>query len=131
MEAHPRVVITVDGRAYHRCDSKWYDATNVGVSAVESIKLDAFVSQFPELVQAIVLEEGDDQLDRHARRLKSQGRPYAGAGPTKGWGHRWAHCWACHHPPDSKTDSECSACHWILCRCGACGCGYVWCTRAA
>jgi hypothetical protein len=28
---------------------------------------------------------------------------------------------------DSSVDQECYACHWILCRCGGCGCGfYAW-----
>jgi hypothetical protein len=37
---------------------------------------------------------------------------------------RTAHCWACQTNLDSQTDYKCNSCRWILCRCGACGCGY-------
>jgi len=37
---------------------------------------------------------------------------------------RVTHCYLCKHPLDSTVDKECVACGWILCRCGACGCGY-------
>lgn len=36
---------------------------------------------------------------------------------------RLTHCWHCHSKLDSTIDLECIACHWILCQCGACGCG--------
>jgi hypothetical protein len=38
--------------------------------------------------------------------------------------HRQSHCWACHHPVDNMYQLECSFCGWIICTCGACGCGY-------
>ena len=37
---------------------------------------------------------------------------------------RAAHCWACHHPIDNQSMYECVSCGWIICFCGACGCGY-------
>lgn len=37
---------------------------------------------------------------------------------------RITHCYVCHEPLDSTVDYECSACGWIICRCGACGCGH-------
>ena len=131
MEANCRVVVVLDGCTFHRRDSKWYDKRHIGVSEVVGIQLSALVRQRKEWVDAIVLEDRHDQLDRHARCLKSLGLPYMGAGPSTSWGNRWARCWACHHPLGSATDLECYACHWILCRCGACGCAYVRCTRAA
>ena len=38
--------------------------------------------------------------------------------------HRQSHCWACRHPVDNLHQYECSACGWIICTCGACGCAY-------
>ena len=38
--------------------------------------------------------------------------------------HRVTHCFACKQPLDNKIFLECAACHWIICSCGACGCGY-------
>lgn len=37
---------------------------------------------------------------------------------------RATHCWACKHPIDNTTLYECNFCSWIICFCGACGCGY-------
>lgn len=37
---------------------------------------------------------------------------------------RATHCYACKAELDTTVDFECVACDWILCRCGACGCGY-------
>ena len=39
--------------------------------------------------------------------------------------HRVTHCYSCKRHLDSKVFLECSACHWIICGCGACGCGYA------
>jgi hypothetical protein len=38
--------------------------------------------------------------------------------------HREAHCWRCKSPLDSDDDLACVICRWMLCECGACGCGY-------
>jgi hypothetical protein len=39
--------------------------------------------------------------------------------------HRVTNCFSCKRLLDSKVFLECSACHWIICGCGACGCGYT------
>ena len=38
--------------------------------------------------------------------------------------HRITHCYACKSHLDSEVFLQCSACQWIICNCGACGCGY-------
>ena len=38
--------------------------------------------------------------------------------------HRVTHCYNCKQHLDNKIFLECSACNWIICSCGACGCGY-------
>ncbi len=37
--------------------------------------------------------------------------------------HRTPPCWHCHQGLDNATDVECATCGWIICSCGACGCG--------
>jgi len=37
---------------------------------------------------------------------------------------RSTHCYSCKKALNSTVDWECTACNWILCTCGACGCGY-------
>lgn len=38
--------------------------------------------------------------------------------------HREAHCYSCKRSIDNETYYECEACGWIICPCGACGCGF-------
>ena len=38
--------------------------------------------------------------------------------------HRIAQCYACKTHLDSALDIECTTCGWIICECGACGCGF-------
>ena len=38
--------------------------------------------------------------------------------------HRTTRCYACKCHLDSEVFLQCSACQWIICSCGACGCGY-------
>ena len=37
---------------------------------------------------------------------------------------RQTHCYSCARTLSSFEDLSCSACNWILCSCGACGCGF-------
>ncbi len=37
---------------------------------------------------------------------------------------RETHCWSCKSHLDSKDDLACVVYRWLLCECGACGCGY-------
>lgn len=36
---------------------------------------------------------------------------------------RMTHCYACSSPLDGELDLECRGCSWLVCFCGACGCG--------
>ncbi len=42
--------------------------------------------------------------------------------PIKPW--RQTHCYHCQNDLDGRSFLECSKCEWIVCSCGACGCGY-------
>ena len=37
---------------------------------------------------------------------------------------RQPHCYECSEKLDNEYDLECSRCGWIICHCGACGCGH-------
>ncbi len=61
---------------------------------------------------------------RHKERLEQLGIKYLGIRPAiRTTFHRVTHCYSCTQPLDNSVDSECIACGWILCTCGACGCG--------
>ena len=38
--------------------------------------------------------------------------------------HRKTHCYNCKTSLDNYIDYECTSCGWIICSCGACGCGF-------
>jgi len=54
------------------------------------------------------------------------GQPNPGIRPaTARQFHRTTHCYACTSPLDNAVNQECNLCRWIVCYCGACGCGYT------
>ncbi len=61
---------------------------------------------------------------RHEIIITGLGFAYKGTRPSDKGKPRTAHCWMCHSALDNSIDIECVACSWILCDCGACGCGY-------
>jgi hypothetical protein len=61
---------------------------------------------------------------RHRLRLEAFGKAYAGVQPAASKRcRRVANCYACHGALDNSIQVECVQCGWILCHCGACGCG--------
>ena len=62
---------------------------------------------------------------RHKKFLEDLGIPYRGVRPSSGIKERRVtHCYDCKGHLDNRIDTECVACGWILCDCGACGCGW-------
>lgn len=62
---------------------------------------------------------------RHRQRLERLGFVFKGIRPADhSMFHRVSHCYECGEELDNAVDVECRACNWILCGCGACGCGY-------
>lgn len=69
---------------------------------------------------------GLDLAERHMRKVMDAGQHYRGLQrPTLRERRRVTHCYACKARLDNSTDVECVSCGWILCPCGACGCGYM------
>ena len=61
--------------------------------------------------------------EKHKINLAHFGKEWKGV-RTISQQHRTTHCWFCKDSLDNTTDLECKACGWILCPCGACGCGF-------
>jgi hypothetical protein len=61
----------------------------------------------------------------HKLHLEKQGinPPSMSTRPHQGV-HRETGCWSCRQVLDSDDDMACAVCGWLLCDCGACGCGY-------
>jgi hypothetical protein len=63
-------------------------------------------------------------IEAHRRFLEQRSLPAQQVRLPSGRVRRVTHCYHCKHHLDSAVDVECAACGWIVCRCGACGCGY-------
>jgi len=64
--------------------------------------------------------------ERHKETLEKLGKDYQGIRPatTNHQKRRITHCYSCKKSLDNSIDIECVVCSWIICSCGACGCGY-------
>ncbi|MBW3565480.1 MAG: DUF3553 domain-containing protein [Acidobacteria bacterium] len=60
----------------------------------------------------------------HREFLENQGKAYKGTRSAGKNRHRITHCYSCKSRLDNSVDLECISCSWIICWCGACGCGY-------
>lgn len=62
--------------------------------------------------------------NKHKQFLLERGLPDNGIRPAiEKRSHRVTHCWSCKEHLDNSVDVECATCAWIICGCGACGCG--------
>jgi hypothetical protein len=79
-----------------------------------------------ETLEGLALEE------RHKAILSSYGLEWKGVSPAAPESirrtRRITKCWLCKGQLDSAVDLNCNACGWLLCHCGACGCGYAVCS---
>ena len=91
---------------------------NCSSASVSAPEAEAAVERFRSLRQR-ELEE------KNRRFLTLKGKSFSGFRPrSKQLSQRVTHCYNCRKHLDSTVDVECVACSWILCNCGACGCGF-------
>lgn len=62
-------------------------------------------------------------IERHREFISQSGVEYVGTTNVGLPNHRVTHCWRCKSHLDNEINVSCAACRWILCACGACGCG--------
>ena len=79
------------------------------------------------LAQSFLIEEKSKLeeaklIRRHKEWVESKGITYKGHRES----HRFrkAYCYSCTNQIDNRSNKECTGCGWIICNCGACGCGY-------
>jgi hypothetical protein len=77
-----------------------------------------------EILKNLKEQAFQEALDKHKQYLDNLGIEYKGVKQADDKKHRVAHCWRCKGHLDNSTDVECGVCGWILCSCGACGCGF-------
>ena len=59
----------------------------------------------------------------HKKYLESKGILYEGVSVSFK-SVRNTHCYSCKEKISTYTNLICNSCNWIICNCGACGCGY-------
>ena len=86
---------------------------------------DDMPSDFVKEAEVELIEKENIELERkHRVHLQKYGLSSAGTRKTEATGlARFTHCWSCKQNIDSFSFLECALCGWILCNCGACGCG--------
>jgi hypothetical protein len=65
-------------------------------------------------------------IENHKKRFDDSGVPWPGVRPQSEPMFRTPWCYACKYPLDRRIEIECVSCGWIVCKCGACGCGRGW-----
>jgi hypothetical protein len=96
------------------------------ITKTYGFKIDAGEVTLQEQYQERIIDlHSQAKMSAHAIHLKKQGISV----PTPSVFqhndlHRAAHCWSCKDPLDSNDEMACVICRWLLCDCGACGCGY-------
>lgn len=69
-------------------------------------------------------DAGASLEEKHSKFLLERGLRDNGIRPaTSNRYRRVTHCWSCQEHLDNSVDVECATCGWIICNCGACGCG--------
>ena len=82
-------------------------------------------SSAKEELEFLKAEYDAEIISAHKEFLKEEELPYKGTHKNTR-SHRVSHCYKCGHRLDNEIDTECNACNWIVCSCGACGCGTSW-----
>ena len=81
-------------------------------------------SYIAEVMERLELKK-QRAIQKHKEYLIKIGKPYSGVNLETTKVHRVTHCYSCKENLDSDFHIECNACGWLICECGACGCGYV------
>ncbi len=75
------------------------------------------------LIKMSILQDLQNIEQLHEDFLSSKGLKSAGLKRTNRQ-HRVTQCYHCQEGLDNSIQAECGNCGWIVCSCGACGCGY-------
>lgn len=71
----------------------------------------------------LLFNENQIRIERHKEFLGKSGKT-GEAIVVESRNNRTTHCYSCKCNLSSNSNLECTTCHWLICECGACGCGY-------
>jgi len=69
-------------------------------------------------------EKRNKVIQKHKEFIENLGVTYQGIKLTDAADKRITHCYSCKKGLDSEVDIQCALCKWLICSCGACGCGF-------
>ncbi len=102
----------------------WKKNTEIRIQKEEEVRKQERIKKIEEERQELEKKQQEARIN-HQKRLVFLGLNYLGvSAKVFGKKHRTPFCWNCKKPLDNDIDEECNVCGWILCHCGACGCGY-------
>lgn len=110
-----------------RTDGGLLSAFVVPKDEVKRFKSDVLRTRIEQ--NAVTETEAIEALDafvtfNHKNYLRKTGRPLASLLHAEHSPVRSTHCYNCQAHLDSSSHLKCSACGWLVCTCGACGCSY-------
>lgn len=114
-------VILEQLREFYQQDASPFDERFL--TDIRTAKICARIITRTDLNREAIERERRTLVTAHEAFLRSRG--LTNQGTRLGLGHRRiTHCYNCKRHLDNAVDVECAACGWIICRCGACGCGF-------
>jgi hypothetical protein len=92
----------------------------------KEVKGKEFLRLEPERDQRRAVEaiERKEAIARHRAQIEKLGFEYRGVEEFSDKQHRATHCYRCKKGLLSTLHIKCMRCGWLICECGACGCGY-------
>jgi hypothetical protein len=102
-------------------------------SSEKAEELESLKARWPEIKEKTTREAKESLLaieqkkaeENRRRFLEGIGKPYGNdSAPASNKPHRTANCFSCKKNLDNLKNPECTACGWIVCNCGACGCDF-------
>ena len=100
---------------------RWYNELDYNVPR------HALIQILDRLVSATARREM--AIEAHQDFLSARGVTGGVTGRAKKSSHRATSCPNCRRKAPNALEVECAACHWIICACGACGCGELAATK--
>ncbi len=124
-------VVIFDPALQHAVETDWVYLWSVDRQAarpfVRDIARNAIRVVEGERKQTLIMEYLRDKAIANRRSLfRRLGLPYKETRAATGRSStrvRKTWCWNCKSDLDNRIQLECNDCGWIICECGACGCG--------
>lgn len=108
------VVVEYDRQQFVWDGSRWYSGLDYSVPRFSLIQI------LERLIPPAARR--DMAIQAHQEFLSARGVMASRTAKPKKSTHRVTTCVNCKRKFANVVELECAACHWLICKCGACGC---------